>query len=112
MTDRTVTGRELEAAAIFGSHGIADGVTTAWAAVVVGAAGEPNPLMAGLLEAGLGWAIGTMLLVVGLVAAAWPTLAERADLARWFPIALIAVGLLVALGNLVVVVAIATGWWV
>lgn len=99
--------RELEAAALFGSHGLADASTTAVAALAIGSVGEFNPLMRTLLEAGVGWAVGSMLLVAGLVAVAWPSLADRADIPNWFPIALSVVGLVIAVGNLVAVVH---GW--
>jgi hypothetical protein len=98
--------REIEAAALFGTHGLLDGLTTAAAAVSVPTAAEANPLMRAMLAEGIGFAVGAMLLVVGMVAAAWPRLAELADFPRWFAPGLIAVGVLVALGNLAVVVGV------
>lgn len=101
--------RELEAVAIFGSHGIADGATTALAALVIGTAAEANPLVRSLLEVGVGLAVGSMLLLAGLAALAWPTAAEAVGAPRWVAPAIAAVGLVVAIGNLAAVVFV--GWW-
>jgi hypothetical protein len=96
--------REAEGLAIWATHGVLDGITTAAAAISTPTAAEANPLMRALLRAGVGWAVGTMLLVVGLISVAWPRLARWADLPRWFAPTLAAVGLLVALLNVLVVV--------
>lgn len=100
--------RSLEAAAIFAGHGVADGLTTVLAALVVGTGGEANPVMRSLLEAGAGWAMGSMLLVTGLAAAVWPTAAEAVETPRWVGFAIAGVGIVVALGNLAVVAS--AGW--
>ena len=97
--------REIEAAGIFATHGVLDAVTTAIAAIHLSAHGEANPLMRALLREGVGFAVGCMLLVVGLLAASWPRLAARYDFPQWFAPILCTVGLAVALGNVVVVLA-------
>ena len=94
---------ERDGLGILLSHGVADGVTTLWAYRVVGAAGEANPIVRELLEIGVGFAFGSMLLVVGMVAAAYPLLARRYKFPRWFAAVLILVGFLVAAGNVLVV---------
>lgn len=99
--------RTREAGAIFGTHGLADAATTALATATVGHRAEGNPIVRSLLEAGLGWAIGSMLLVSGLAAVAWPVAADAAGAPRWIGYAVAAVGAIVALGNLAVVAA---GW--
>lgn len=99
--------RELEAVAIFGTHGVADALTTALAASVLGVGSEANPLMRSLLQAGFGWAVGSMLMAVGVVAIAWPTAADAVGAPRWVAAVLVGVGLVVALGNLAAVVV---GW--
>ena len=96
--------REIEAAGIFATHGVLDAVTTALAAVHISAHGEGNPLMRALLREGVGFAAGSMLFVVGLLAAAWPHVADRYDFPKWFAPLLCAVGLAVAAGNVWVVV--------
>lgn len=96
--------REIEAAAIFLTHGVLDAATTAFAAVYVSTESEGNPLIRVLLQEGVGFAVGSMLLVVGLLAAAWPTLAERYDFPRWLAPLLVAVGFVVAAGNVWIVV--------
>lgn len=98
--------REVEAGALFASHGVADGLTTVLAAREVGLGAEANPLMAALLAEGYGVALGVMLAVVGSVAVAWPHLASRYELPSWFAWVLVTLGVLVALGN----VAVIAGW--
>lgn len=100
--------RSLEAAAIFGSHGVADGVTTALAAVVVGSAGEGNPIVRSALEASVWGATALMLVGAGLAAIAWPTAADAVDAPEWVGATIAAVGIVVALGNLAVVATV--GW--
>ncbi len=84
-------------------HGVADGATTALAYAALGASGEANPLIRMLLQEGVGFAIGAMLLVVGGVAIAYPKLAEFGRFPRWFGPMVAAVGFAVALLNLAVV---------
>jgi len=96
--------REIEAAGIFATHGVLDAATTALAALHASAYGEGNPLMRALLREGVGFAAGSMLFVVGLIAAAWPSLARRYDFPRWFAPLLCVVGLAVSIGNVWMVV--------
>lgn len=95
---------EIEGLGIFITHGVADGLTTAAATNSVGASSEANPLVRWLLFQGVGFAVGVMLLVVGLIAVAYPRVAALADVPRWFAPVLIGSGLLVAAGNIAVVV--------
>lgn len=96
--------REIEGVGIFLTHGIADGVTSAIAARSVGISAEVNPLVRWLLLQGVGFAVGVMLLIVGAMAVAYPRLAQWANIPRWFAPVLIGFGLLVAIGNVAVVV--------
>lgn len=96
--------REIEAAGIFATHGVLDAATTALAAVHLSAHAEGNPLMRALLQEGVGFAAGAMLFVVGLLAAAWPHVADRCDFPRAFALLLVVVGLAVSVGNVWVVV--------
>ena len=95
--------RETEAAGIFVTHGLLDAGTTALAALHLSHGSEGNPAMRALLQEGVGFAVGSMLLVVGLLAAAWPRIASRYRFPRWFAPILCGIGLIVAIGNLVVV---------
>lgn len=103
---RPSPSQERAGLGILATHGFADATTTAAAAAVVGPHAEGNPLIAALLAEGIGFAVGTMLLVVGLVAVAYPWVAAWAGLPRWFATALIVVGVLVALGNIAVVLGV------
>jgi hypothetical protein len=99
----SLSDREREASALLLSHGVLDGVSTVLAVATVDAARESNPILRPLLAEGVGFAFGAILLVVGAIAVAWPTIAERYDLPAWFPWTLSAIGALIAIGNLVVV---------
>jgi len=99
-----VISRETEAAGIFATHGLLDGLTTVAAALTHGVSGELNPVLSFLLSIGPGWALGSMIFVTGCVAASWPTLATRYEIPRWFAPALCLVGLAVSVGNLAVIV--------
>lgn len=94
---------EVEAAGIFLTHGVLDGLTTAVAARAFGASGEANPVVHWLLGQGVGLAVLVMVLVAGVVGLAYPRLADWADFPRWFAPFLIAAGVLAGVGNLVVV---------
>lgn len=98
--------RETEAAGIFATHGLLDAATTTIAALHLSHSSEANPIIRVLLQEGVGFAVGSMLLVVGLLAAAWPRIASRYRFPRWFAPTLCAVGLIVAVGNLVVVLRV------
>jgi len=96
---------EQHGLAIFATHGLADTTTTLFATAAAGAGLEANPIIAQLLQQGWGFAAGTMLLVAGLVAVAYPSVARYAEFPGWFGPALAAVGLLVAITNVAVGVA-------
>lgn len=96
---------EEQGLALFASHGVADSASTIFATATVGVGSEANPLMRELLSAGWGYAAGTMLLVTGLVAVVYPSIASLDAVPSWFGWALAAVGLLIAIINLVVGVA-------
>ena len=91
--------RETEAAGIFATHGLLDAGTTALAALHFSHSSEGNPVMRALLQEG----VGLMLLVVGLIVAAWPRIVSRYQFSHWFALILCGIGLIVAIGNLVVV---------
>ena len=97
-----MTPEEEQGLALFATHGLADGSSTIFATAAVGAGVEANPLMAHLLQQGWGFAAGAMLLVTGAIAVTYPSIAQYADLPRWFGIGLAIVGLLVAIINVVV----------
>jgi hypothetical protein len=97
--------RRRVALGLFLSHGVLDALTTAAAALTVGAHVEANPLLTALMRQHVAPALGLMVLVTGAVALAWPRLAQWAEFPRWFGPSLVAVGLLVSLGNLAVVAA-------
>lgn len=98
--------RELEGLAIFATHGLLDAATTAIAALAHGVAAEQNPLIRLALEEGVGYAIGIIIGIVGLVAIAYPSVARRYDFPLWFPLLLVVVGVGVAFGN----IAYSLGW--
>lgn len=100
--------REIEGVAIFATHGLADGVTTALATLVGGAHVEANPLLRVLLEQGVGFAVGAMVLVVGVGALVYPTAATIADpyLPDAVPWLIIAIGGLVALLNVLYITGV------
>ena len=102
---RSLPTEEQQGIALFLSHGVADAATTVLAAADLGPVVEANPLIRVALEQGFGFAAGVMLLVVGGIAIAYPTVAELAEFPDWFGWALAAVGVLVSLGNLGVVLA-------
>ncbi|MFW5968838.1 MAG: DUF5658 family protein [Persicimonas sp.] len=93
---------EQQGLAIFATHGVADSASTIYGAATVGIGAEANPIMATLLQQGWGFAAGTMLLVTGLVAVVYPSLARAGDIPHWFGYGLAAVGLVIAVINVVV----------
>jgi len=102
---RSLRTEEQQGLALFLSHGIADAATTVLAAAELGPSVEANPLIRAALEHGFGFAAGIMLLVVGAVAVAYPTVAEIAEFPDWYGWAMVAVGVIVSIGNLGVVLA-------
>jgi len=96
---------EQQGIALFLSHGVGDAATTVLAAADLGAGVEANPFMRAALEQGFGFAAGVMLLVVGGIALVYPTVSEISGIPDWFGWALVAVGVLVSLGNIGVVLA-------
>jgi len=102
---RSLPTEEQQGLALFATHGVGDAATTVLAAANLGADAEANPLIRAALEHGFGFATGTMLLVVGGVALAYPTVAEIAEIPDWYGWAMVAVGVVVSLGNLGVVLA-------
>lgn len=102
-TLRSLPAEEQQGLALFLSHGVADAATTLLAAGQLGPSVEANPLIRAALEQGYGFAAGIMLLVVGAVAIAYPTVAEIAELPDWYGWGMVAVGVVVAIGNLGVV---------
>jgi len=97
-----LTSEEQQGLALFTTHGIADSASTLYATSALGVAGEANPIVAHLLQQGWGWAAGTMLLVTGLVAAVYPSIAELDAIPHWFGPALAVTGLLIATMNVLV----------
>ena len=102
---RSLPTEEQQGIALFLSHGVADAGTTVLASATLGTSAEGNPIMRAALEQGLGFAAGAMLAVVGAIAVTYPTLAEIGKIPDWFGWALVAVGVVVSLGNLGVVLA-------
>ncbi len=100
---RSLPTVEQQGLALFATHGVADAATTVLAAATLGPGAEGNPLVRAALEEGFGFAAGIMLAVVGGVAIAYPAVAEICDFPDWFGWVLVAVGVLVSLGNLGVV---------
>jgi len=100
---RSLPTEEQQGLALFATHGVGDAATTVLAAANLGADAEANPLIRAVLDHGFGFAAGVMLLVVGGVALAYPTVAEVAEFLYWYGWAMVAVGVLVSLGNLGVV---------
>lgn len=101
-TEASMLPEEEQGLALFATHGLADASSTIFAATAAGAGLEANPIMASLLQAGWGFAVGTMLLVTGLVAVAYPSIARLDAIPTWFGPALAVVGLLVAIINVAV----------
>ncbi|RAW47132.1 hypothetical protein DQW50_00390 [Halorubrum sp. 48-1-W] len=97
--------RSGEAAAIFTSHGVLDAVTTVLAARAVGPNAEANPVVRELLAMGELATIVGICACVAVAAAAWPTAADAVDAPGWIGFAIATVGAIVAVVNLVVVVA-------
>ncbi len=93
---------EEQGLALFATHGLADASSTLFATAAVGTELEANPVMAALLQQGWGFAAGTMLLVTGLVAVAYPTVARLEAIPHWFGPTLAVIGVLVASINLAV----------
>jgi hypothetical protein len=93
---------EDQGLAIFATHGLADASSTVFASATAGPGLEANPLMADLLQQGWGFAAGSMLLVSGLVAVTYPSVARLEVVPNWFGLALAVVGLLVAIANVAV----------
>lgn len=104
-TLRSLRTEEQQGLALFLTHGVADAATTVLAASAVGSGVEGNPIMRAALEQGYVVAAGLMLAVVGAVALTYPTLVEIGEIPDWFGWALVAVGVIVAIGNLGVVLA-------
>jgi len=104
-TLRSLSTEEQQGIALFLSHGVGDAATTVLAAADLGPSVEANPFMRAALEQGYGFAAGVMLLVVGGIALVYPTVSEIAGIPDWFGWALVAVGVLVSLGNIGVVIA-------
>jgi len=102
---RSLSTEEQQGIALFLSHGVGDAATTVLAAADLGPGVEANPFMRAALEQGYGFAAGVMLLVVGGIALVYPTVSEIAGIPDWFGWALVAVGVLVSLGNIGVVIA-------
>ena len=98
---------ERDGLGILLTHGFADASTTLVAYRTVGLSGEANPLIRELLDVGALFAFGSILFVVGSIAIVYPSVAERAEFPGWFGPGLIAAGGLVALLNVLVVLAAA-----
>jgi len=93
---------EFQGLAIFSTHGVADSASTLFATHALDASAEANPFIAQLLQQGWGWAAGTMLLVAGLVAIVYPSIADLDTIPKWFGTTLAAIGLLIAIVNVIV----------
>lgn len=98
-TLRALPSGERQGLAIYATHGLADTASTLLATAAFGASAEHNPIMARLLAEGWGFAIGVKLAAVGLVAIAYPHLADLENFPGWVGWPLAAAGLLVALLN-------------
>ncbi|MFW6382840.1 MAG: hypothetical protein ACOCZD_02245 [Haloferacaceae archaeon] len=96
--------RSGEAAAIFTSHGVLDGLTTVAAARAVGSGTEANPVVRELLAMGDVATVVGMCAFVAIAAAAWPTAANAVDAPEWIGFGVASIGAVVAALNLVVVV--------
>jgi len=101
-TDDPLTHEEQQGLALFATHGLADSASTIYATSVIGVAGEANPIVAQLLEQGWGWAAGTMLLITGLIAVVYPSIAKLDGIPQWFGSVVVGIGLVVAITNIVV----------
>lgn len=97
--------RSGEAAAIFTSHGVLDGLTTVAAARAVGPHAEANPIVRELLAMGDVATVVGMCACVAIAAAAWPTAADAVDAPGWIGLGVATIGAIVAALNLVVVLA-------
>jgi len=97
-----LTHEEQQGLALFATHGLADTTTTLYATSALGVAGEANPLIAHLLQQGWGWAAGTMLLITGLVAIVYPSIAKLDAIPHWFGPLTATIGLVVAIINVLV----------
>ena len=103
MSDRSGDGiRHREAAAIFGTHGPADAITTVLASRAVGINVEANPIVRRLLETSEPATVAIMCACVAVAAIAWPTAANAIDAPPIAAIVVAGVGATVAATNLLV----------
>lgn len=94
--------RRGEAVGIWLSHGVADALSTVWAARAVGIVGEANPIVRWLHGYGEIVLVLVMLSVVAVAAALWSFGAEIAESPSWIGYAVALVGVLVAIMNVAV----------
>jgi len=102
LRGRHVDRRRLEAAGIWLTHGVLDGLSTLIAHRRIGPHLEPNPLVRSVLyEHGGMVAFALLVAVCSAVALVYPTFSRVGQFPRWFGPALISIGALTSIGNLI-----------
>lgn len=99
-----MSDRNVEASALFLTHGPGDALTTILASRAVGHGSEANPLIRRILAESEPLAAIVMVAAVAIAASVWPIAADAADSPPWIGYGIATVGAVVVLLNLVVMV--------